>query len=298
MELFRKLGEDNVRIRGARPSDEESMKNRGTDAAPSYHVVGILTSRNQLILPGAVFKATDRGKLTTWIKRLREVGVDDFFAPRLAFGLTSKQLVSLHGRLEVPVEFETKDVRAGDVARRLIKHVGVPYEVTTAARAAFARDELVSDELRGISHGTALAAVLRPLGLVASPRKASGGKVEILITDVRDADEAWPIGWPIEDVPVNVAPKLFEYLNVAIQDTPLSDALAAIQPRIELPLLFDYNAMARHRIALDKKQVNFPRKRTFYHKILANLLSQAGLKNELRMDEAGKPFLWISTVRN
>ena len=43
--------------------------------------------------------------------------------------------------------------------------------------------------------------------------------------------------------------------------------------------------------------VSFPLKRTFYKKALENVLFQARLRSELRVDEAGTPFLWISSTK-
>ena len=43
--------------------------------------------------------------------------------------------------------------------------------------------------------------------------------------------------------------------------------------------------------------VTLPRSRTTYSLALKKLLFQAGLKFEVRVDEAGTPFLWISTIK-
>ena len=44
-------------------------------------------------------------------------------------------------------------------------------------------------------------------------------------------------------------------------------------------------------------KVSLPEAKTFYKKILDRVLGQAKLTMELRIDEAGKPFLWISTLK-
>ena len=43
--------------------------------------------------------------------------------------------------------------------------------------------------------------------------------------------------------------------------------------------------------------VTLPRSRTTYSLALKRLLAQAGLQFEIRVDEAGTPFVWISTVK-
>ena len=160
-----------------------------------------------------------------------------------------------------------------------------------------ASPEAVIDELQGLSAGTALVAVLRPLGLVMAPQKQADGTIKLWITDVRRAAASWPVGWPSEKPPREIAPKLFDFLNVEIKDTPLAEALAAISARLDLPFLFDHNGLARHQIDPPQVKVSLPPGRTYYQGILDRLLNQAQLKGELRIDEAEKPFFWISTLR-
>ena len=292
--VLKDLDQTGIRIRAGRPGDKVEVTNLGTEASPSYHVVGILTSNNRLEVVGGRFSLNDRAKIAQWIKKLQQEGVDAFTGARAAFGLKPEELVAFHDALAKPIAFDTKDVRAGDVARKLVR--GLPMQVTVSAEArrAFARDEAVLDELNGLSTGTALAATLRPLGLVMLPRKPPGGKVLLLICDVRQAEESWPVGWPPEASPRKAAPDLYEYLPVEIADIPLSEAIAAIDGRVKTPFLFDHNGMARLQIDPAAKNVNFPRKRVQYRRVLDQVLFQGGLKSEVRLDEAGGPFLWIS----
>lgn len=297
IELFKNLEGTNVRIRGARGSEQTTVENVGSETSPSYHVVGILIGDDRLRLLGGDFGPHDRTKIAEWIKKLRSEGVDGLTAVRVAFGLSSEQLVSFHEHVSRPLSFSTKGVRAGDVVRQLVRDLQLPFEVSSAGRAAFARNETVADELNGLTSGTALAATLRPLGLVWRPQKRDDGKVMLSIKDAGESDESWPIGWPIKDTPLATAPKLFESLQVEIRDTPLAQAIEAIQPRVQLPFLFDYNSMARHRVDPATSNIDFPAKRASYKRILDTVMFQAGLATELRVDEAEKPFLWISTTK-
>jgi hypothetical protein len=62
-------------------------------------------------------------------------------------------------------------------------------------------------------------------------------------------------------------------------------------------VLFDHNALARHGIEPDKATVAHPQQRTTYSVALRKMLGKVGLKFEVRVDEAGKPFLWVSTIK-
>jgi hypothetical protein len=87
------------------------------------------------------------------------------------------------------------------------------------------------------------------------------------------------------------------FLNVEIENTPLAGALDAIRTRLDLPLLFDHNSLVRHRIDPTEIHVSLPAGRTYYQGALDRLLNQAQLKSDLRVDEADRPFLWISTLK-
>jgi len=297
LDLFKRLDQTNIQIRGSRGSEKAEVANRGSETRPRYHVVGLLSDRNRLVLPGGEFGIDDQSGLQKWIDKLQREGVEGLTAQRGAFGLTREQMQLVDQRMRKQVEFNTKDVRTGDVVRKIVQGLQVEFQVTPAARTAFARNETTLDELQGLSSGTALAAALRPLGLVTAPRNASRGQVELVICDVRELDEPWPIGWPPGDSPFKVAPTLFEYLTVEIRETPLSEALAAIQPRVEVPFLFDHNALARHGIDPTDVNVSFPRGRVLYRKLIDKVLFDARLQGELRIDESGRPLLWISTIK-
>jgi hypothetical protein len=109
--------------------------------------------------------------------------------------------------------------------------------------------------------------------------------------------EAWPIGWKTKTGADKPLAELFEFLNVEIKETSVAEAIAAIQARVKAPFLFDTAALARHGIDPAAVQADVPEKRMTYSQILGKVLMQARLKYELRVDDADKPFLWITTVK-
>ena len=77
----------------------------------------------------------------------------------------------------------------------------------------------------------------------------------------------------------------------------LSEALDSIQKRVDAPFLYDHNGLARQQIDPTKVKCSLPQGKTYYKAILDRILSPAHLKSEVRIDEADKPFVWISTVK-
>ena len=298
IDALKDLDQSGLRIRGGQAGDKTEVINRGTEDSPRYHVVGILMANNQLALPNGKFGLNDRAGIAKWIEKLQEGGIDGLTKAKAAFGLTSEELVEIDKQLANPINFDTKGVRAGDVVRKIVQSLPMETSVSANAAQAFARNEPVLDELNGMSAGTSLAAALRPIGLVLAPEKPRGGKVRLAISDVREVEESWPVGWPPQETPKQIAPKLYEYLTIEIQETALSEAINAIQGRVDTRFLYDHNGIAREKIDVTSVNVSYPKKRVQYLRVLEQVLFQAGLKSEVRLDEAGKAFLWISPRRS
>src|SRR5947207_12635035 len=100
-DLLNQTGFSSVRIKSG--AGEPSMQTIGTATAPSYRVVGVLTSGNQLLLPKGRFGLSDRSSLEAWLRKLREGGEDAINIKPAAFGLLPKQLVAVHEALKAPV---------------------------------------------------------------------------------------------------------------------------------------------------------------------------------------------------
>jgi hypothetical protein len=288
----------NVRIRAAQPGDRVEIRQRGSGDSIVYQVTGALTARNTLRVPGGEFRVGDKAGLSSWLDKLKQGGETRLGEREVAFGMTPTQLVAVHEALKVPVTFATKEQRSFDALKRISATLRLSFLADAEARQAMAGDDPVLDELQGLSAGTAIASILRPLGLVMVPQQQAGGDVRLWITDVRRSKESWPVGWPSDSSPRETLPELFTFAgNVVIEDTPLDAALNAISQRIKAPILYDHNSMVRQQIDPAAVHVSMDEGRTYYQRIIARLVNQAGLTSELRVDDAGTPFLWVSTLR-
>lgn len=295
-QALNRVGFTDLRVRSARPGDAPTVDNRGTPQQPRYVVTGVLTRDNRLQLPGLTVRFGQRQQLTDWLERLRAGGEDAITGDPGAFGLTARQFEVLHEALRPASGFATKGRPSRDVIRQLLDSIPVHVDVDPAAATAVDTREEVLDELQRLSRGTALAAVLRPLGLVVTVTGQGQAAPGLRITRSGAAADTWPIGTAPTGSPDKTAPGLFKFLNVEIHDRPLAEALGAIEQRLQIPLVFDRNALAKHDIDL-QQPVNFPAKNTFYKKIVDDLLFQARLRSELRIDDAQHPFVWITTIK-
>jgi hypothetical protein len=294
LQLLTELGIRNVRIRGARSGDEPQLTNVGTDDRPRYHVLGLLTAQEQLVLPGGKFGRADRQRLADYFRRLADDGVEAMTAPRGRFGLTEKQLAAVFAELAQPIEFETKGQTLSSVIERLQAKSPVQILVDAQADRVLRAAKPIEDEVRGLTVGTGLAILLHNSGLALRPEKLQGKPLALRIAAAEPEVDAWPIGWEPKEPPIQLAPTMFQEVNVEIDGYTLSEALAAIGPRIKIPCYLDRAALAKYDIDPDTLQVTLPRTRTYYKRILDRVLSQARLGGRLRIDEAGTPFYWIT----
>lgn len=298
-EWLRRLSQAGIadfRIRSGQPTDRVKVENRGSEAAPSYVVTGVITSDDELHVPGARFRSTEMSRLRQWLDDLGQLGPADRRPEKAAFGLNVSQFQQVHEALSRPVMFSTAGVSRGEVLEKIAKQLALPLGINPNSLRAAKEDKLV-EELSGVSSGTALAYLVRPLGLCLVPQATASGGLELAIVESRSDMEVWPIGWKSKKPDRDVLPVIHEFFNVNLQGVELPKVLEALSSRLKVPFLLDYNAMARHGVEPEKVTVDFPQGRTTYSLLLRRVLFQARLKSELRVDEADKPLLWITTLK-
>ena len=295
LQALGRAGIKNVRLRSSQESDRPAIDVRGTEESPVYMVTGVLGGRDEVFLPGARFRRSELGKLAEWLDDLAKRGPPDRREPLEAFGLTTRQFEKLRAGLARPIGFSTVDMARSDAVEKIGRQLSVPLTLEGGLAGG---DEKIDEDLSTLSCGTVLACILRPIGFCMVPRQA-GEALACSVAKARLDQEVWPIGWalPPKKPGPEVLPALFELRNVNVENVSAADVLRAIGRQIKVPILLDHNAMARHGIDPAKALVKHPQKRTNYSVALRKMLFQAGLKFELRLDEAGTPFLWVSTVK-
>lgn len=293
--MLEKCGFSSVRVRGGKSGDGAAIQVSGSGSSASYQITGILTSDNRLRLPNGNFTVGSSGAITKWIDKLKAGGEEGLNAKPGAFGLVPKELVAVHEGLANKVNFSTTGKTTKEVVQGIAALVPLKIKVDPAVHGNFG-DEKVADELIGMSAGTSLAAAIRPLGLVMVPGK-DGADLQLRIVDSQAADQVWPVGWPSKSSPKDTLPDLFKFLNVEVSDTPLAESMEAIRARLGVPLIVDQNSLAKQKIDYATVKVTLPKTNTFYQSIMQRLLFQAKLKHEVRLDEADRPFLWVTTLK-
>jgi len=262
-------------------------------------IVGVV-KRGKLHLPGGNFSIGQTAAIKSHLQKLRDDGGEVTVAEKVAFGLTAKQLISVHDQLGAAIEFETKDKNAGELAAELLKSSGYAISIDQATKLVISAAESTIDvELQGYSMGLGLALTLRQMGLVFEPQRPQGGDIRLVVRDPDTKVKHWPVGWPISETRKELAPNMFVKVPVQAFDVPLIDLLNAVESRTKLSFFYDQALISQSGIQLAETKVTFsrPGKNSNYDVVVDKVLNQAKpkLKSELKIDEVGKPFLWITT---
>ncbi len=298
METLSRVGADSVSMRSARTGDKIKISSSPSGDYDTIQLVGQVTRNGQLVLPGGTFSKRDISGMKSLIETIRIDGAENALSEKKAFGLTSKQLVQLHKDLSGIYSSSTKGVAASEIIASIKENLPVQLDMSRTALASLVEDYTIEDELSGLSYGTVLAAVTRPLGLVAAPQRPQGGEILIVIADSEEVEEHWPIGWPSDKPKTMEIPALGERFSLRIENIPLRGVLDAIQAKCEVPFIYDYNSLAASGADLQETTVSLTETRITRMRAVSKLLSNSRLRlgYEVRLDEAGNPFLWISSL--
>ncbi|MDX1963295.1 MAG: hypothetical protein SFX18_09090 [Pirellulales bacterium] len=294
LQALTKLNVGGLQIRAGQAADQPEIKTTGKPPRESFLVVGMLDAGGVLHVPGGKFGLRDQAGLLKWMQTLGDHGASGVIEQKLAFGLTADQLAAVQEDLAAKLEDNTQGKKGTDILK-LLSRGTLRITIDRDVQAALAADDPVRDELKGLSRGTALAALMRPVGAILVPRKPPGREVELWITSADNSPELWPVGWTSDEQLPRLAPKMMDTLNADINGVSAAEALAAVQARVELPFLYDHQSLLLAKIDF-KKPVQVAAGKTYYQKLLREVLSNVKCKHEVRLDENGQPFVWISAL--
>lgn len=298
MQALSDVGADRVVAETSRVQ-KPSFEEYGSGSSKTLAVIGIVR-KGILHLPGGKFSIRQTSSIRNHLQKLRDDGAEVTIAEKVAFGLTAKQLVSVHDQLSSTIQTSTKGKNAGKLAIELLRASGYSTKLDQGTKLTISRAESTVDaELEGFSIGMGLSLTLRQIGLVFEPTRPQGQEIQILIRQPDQKAKHWPVGWPLSDTRKKAAPNLFVKVPVEAFDTPIMDLLNAIEGKIKLPFVYDTASISRNEIDLAATKVTYsrPGKKSSFDAVIDKVLNQVKpkLKSELKIDEVGKPFLWITT---
>ncbi|MCH2113633.1 MAG: hypothetical protein MK171_01790 [Pirellulales bacterium] len=289
--LLGKMGLATVRMRKIRPKDQPKVAAHQIGSAARYQVLAILSRQNELVLPKRRFLFRDQRALQDYFQQL-PLETAHNQVPRGRFDLTEKQFRTVFASLAPSIDFPTQSRTGDELLARLEKTLVVPVIRLPPTREPLALP--VKTELKGISIGTALAIALREHGLVLRPEQPRGKTLRLSIAVYERERDAWPTGWKSGKNIRLVAPQLFEKLTIEVNDYTFTQALDALETRIQLPVVFDQWMLRKRKLVPEQAIIQMDRRKTYLKGVLDHLASQARLATDFRVDEQGQPFLWIT----
>lgn len=296
-QLLSSAGVDSLRLGGgANGAKRVSIEPGDAATGGGHRVFGVISTRGELLLPGGRFGRGDRAGLAKYFSDVKTSG-----APRKAgekpapFGLPPDVLEAVARDLEKPVDFTTSGVAPAQVLFEMGKRLASPFVADPAIARKLGQAEKVPGELKGLACGTAAAAILRREGLSIMPRLKADGRPEYYVAAAQANQDVWPIGWPPDRPLPEILPDLYTLRNVEIDDISAAQLFQVVTDRVKLQMLFDEQALVLKNIDPAKVKIKIPLAKIGYAAVLDRAMFQAGLKHEVRVDDAGKPFLWVTT---
>jgi hypothetical protein len=294
--VFQKLGET-ARFRQPllddRPEISETMSGRTREV----NVVGELRPNGTIAFPGHTFRLTDTRKLAEWIRELKTYGAQGSPDGRPGFGLNATQLEVVLRSLEAPVAVELAGLPIAEALQKFGLPASLPARLSVAAEEQLSKlpEGIVAPgDLRGISRGTALAILLSRAQLGFRPTRTPSGSLELEVLPLGKTKGLWPVGWPLDRPPVQVAPKYVEAAVFDLKDKPFAELLDEARKATGVRILIDVRRIAEAELSLSAVKVTQRPRRMTWSGIL-DRGSFPDLMPELLQDEAGNAFVWVTT---
>lgn len=285
-------------IRRARPGEKPDVSEQKAGTARSVQITGLLDSQGRALFSDRMLTIADSDKLASWLDDLRAYGAQGKPDGQPVWGLTREQFGVLHAALKKPLASDPKDLDFEKALAMFELPRDYPLKIDPGAARLLKRDQAqtVSQSLEGVSQGTALALVLQEYGLGFRPRRLPDGSLELAIESLKATHDVWPVGWRREHPIPEIAPVLFEFKVVSLEDLPLDEVLDTIAAKIRIPILVDRAGLAAKGIDFSKLTVTYPRDRTTWINVIKTFTAKAKTQFDVRIDESGRPFVWIAPL--
>ncbi len=299
-QVFQKIG-CSLRVRSGLPTDKIEIRERKVSRIREVTVIGTLERNGGLVFKGRKFGTDQVRELEEWIQELKTYGAQGSPEGKPLWGLTKEQFQELYEKLSTVETERTAGISLKQAITKLAPRDAYPVNERAAARerlTSSAVERPVSQDLKGFSRGTALAAILAEYGLGFRPQRTPEGKLEIAIESLDKTTDCWPVGWdlPTEVKPGDLAPTLFQLVSVEFPERSLSEALKSVSEQTNVPIILDDWRIANKGIKLDEIRVKHSLKQTSFNLVIKRITTPNRLLPKIRIDEAGRPFVWIAPL--
>ncbi len=298
--IFEQMGVD-VRIRTGNLSEKPEIKEDKVGTFRRVTVIGRLDRQGRIVLPDKVFSQDQTANLSKYLEDLKKFGKQGNPAGQPLWGLNQEQFAEIYKAFSEKIDKPIKDQSLEKAIDRLDIPANYPVRMTQDAsdwlKSEFPNRGPFPQSLEGFSRGTALAMLLNEYGLGFRPVRTPAGKLEISVVPLQKTTEVWPVGWQLRNSRQQTAPSLFEFVPVDLDNLPIVDVLTAISAKTKIPIRYDHYRIEANGIDLVKTRVNYPPRKTSWSLLLRGVTNPNRLSHDLKIDELGQPFVWITTLK-
>lgn len=313
LQLFERLQIEFKVRRAEVREDLETIEEAGVGARGAtrrVRVRGRLEKSGQLTFSDRTFTEDQAGKLAKWLRELQEFGAQGSPQGQPVWGLGKAQFQALFKSLSEPVTETTAEKSLTEAIDALALPVEFPLSFSAGAKQfqPARRGEipaglddpsarrLVQQSVTGMSKGTALAVVLSEFGLGFRPRRMADGSIDLQICTQAEIQDLWPVGWPQQASNPKTAPKYYALTKFDLHDVMLDETLSTAATFVDMPILVDRPALEGKKIDLSAVKVSFGPRQATWSLALQQLTFQAKAQTHLYIDEAGRPFIWVTPL--
>lgn len=295
--VFQKLGHS-VRIRTQTAADgtgpRESVTETESATSRRIKAVGLLDAKGNVHFGTRRFSSRDTARLKAWIDSLKKYGKQGDPSGQPLWGLKAEVFGKLYDAIATPLEVEVKGKPVTEAVTAMRFPPQHPVVWDDDARQIAARASEVTRELKLIGRPTALAMVLNDAGLGFYPQRQPNGSVSLRIAK-QSSEPHWPVGWRPKLSVARTVPGFFNQIEVELPDIGLERLFGTISERTQVPIRVDHYHIRAKGLEFDKMKIRVDRRKMSWNRVVQTASIRNRLNYDIRVDELGKPFVWVST---
>ena len=289
-----------VKFREARPGDVTGVEDLEEGGLLQTRIVAGMVQDGAIQIGKQRFTADNPEPLLRFFEEVKTYGAGGPPNANPSWGLSPDQFREVTQLLAQPVT-ESIELRSSVLA---IEAIGLPGNMrmlfTDASRSlALGRQPASlpeSLELQGFSKGTAIAIVLAQYGLGFRPKPVGPGRYDLEIDRGDETSNLWPVGWKPEQSYSEILPAYLKAIPLDVEDVEVDKLIGAVAEKLQLP--FYTSNFVLHASKLNLSELKYTRKnvRISPFRLLTAVGDKLELGFDVRVDEAGKMFLWVTTA--
>jgi hypothetical protein len=288
-------------IRRGLPDDGPETNERIIGTLRKVTAVGKMDRTGKVTFADRVIDPSQPQKIKAWIDDLKTYGAQGSPEGQPLWGLSEEQFAAVYEGLAGVTETDLTGQPLSEAVSALPLPAEYPVQWSDAARKRIKeadRELKVRQNTAGFSAATALAIVLNDAGLGFRPNRTPSGSLELLVDAPQDASQVWPVGWPLKLPRLKAAPKLFQLNRILLDDVPLKEVLEQAAEATDVPVIYNYGALDAASGDWETRKILYPPRQATWHTVAKDALSKAKLTFDLWQDEAGRPFLYVTTIKS